>query len=113
MSGPIELTSKILKEIRDELREHRGVLHEHTGVLHEHTAILREHGQELRGIRADMRVQNERMELIETTLRDLAEQIVMLTRGVKVAIESRARDDSKLEDHERRITALEAATSEG
>lgn len=39
---------------------------------------------------AARRESNQRYEVIETALRDVAEQLVMLSRGVKVAIEVRA-----------------------
>jgi hypothetical protein len=94
MSEPIDLTSRVLEEIRDELRGLRGDVQSNSEILSTHTQILSTHTQ--------------RMELVETTLRDLAEQIVMMTRGLKSAIEARARDDARLEDHEQRLRRLEA-----
>jgi hypothetical protein len=52
---------------------------------------------ELRVAREELAVQIRRMELVEAT------------RGLQAAIEARARDDARLEDHERRISRLEAA----
>ena len=44
-----------------------------------------------------------RFEVIEATLKDLAEQMVMLARGVKTALEVRGRMD----DIERRLAEVE------
>ena len=48
-----------------------------------------------------------RFEAIETALRDMAQQLVVLGRGIKVALEHRANIDSQVEDHERRIASIE------
>lgn len=50
---------------------------------------------------------NQRFEVIETALRDVAEQLVMLSRGVKAAIDVRAGIEKRVDDHERRIAELE------
>jgi signal recognition particle GTPase len=50
---------------------------------------------------------NQRFEVIETVLRDMSEQMVMQSRGIRVAIEARAQLESRVEDHERRIAGLE------
>ena len=82
------------------------------------TQILKDIRTEIRGMRDDQRALAEkqdrfaeqmmqRFEIVETTLRDLAEQLVILGRGVKVAIETRRARDERLDDHERRIEALE------
>lgn len=109
MPEPIDLTGKVLEQIRDELRGLRsdvtGFRGEMTGLRGEMTGLR----GDVNGLRSDMAVQGQRMELVETTLRDLAEQVVMMTRGLKLAIESRARDDARLEDHERRLSRLESA----
>lgn len=44
---------------------------------------------------AARRESNQRFEVIETALRDVAEQLVMLSRGVKIAIEVRAPQTSR------------------
>ena len=50
---------------------------------------------------------DQRFEVIETTLRDLAQQMVMLARGIKTALETRSAVDSRLESVESRLDALE------
>lgn len=50
---------------------------------------------------------DQRFEVIETVLRDLAQQLVILGRGVKVAIEERRAAVDKWDDHETRLQALE------
>ena len=101
MSG---LTVKILQEIRDDIRG----LREDNRTLHEDNRTLR----------ADMDARfgeviahsNTRFEVIETTLRDLAQQMVMLSRAIKVALDQRPANDERFADHERRIAELERST---
>lgn len=50
---------------------------------------------------------DQRFEVIETTLRDLAQQMVMLARGVKPELEHRSNVDARLDEHERRLAELE------
>lgn len=70
-----DLTVAILKKVRDETRANRAELAAHRTEL---SAQLREmQGQN-----------NQRFEVIETSLRDLAQQMVMLARGIKTALES-------------------------
>lgn len=88
-----DLTITILKEIRDDARRHSQEIKERF-----------EHVDE-RFERAD-----QRSEVIETTLRDLAQQMVMLSRGIKTALEVRSATDARFEDHERRLAALESAS---
>jgi methyl-accepting chemotaxis protein len=94
---PADLTVRVLEEIRDDQRGMR---------------------EDLRGMREDLRASVEaqaelarefrnRFEVIETTLRDLAQQMVLLARGVKVAIEQRGQVDSRFEAIEQRIAELE------
>lgn len=80
---PTNLTVKFLQELRDGQKSQTEELHE-----------LRNEMREGRD-RAD-----QRFGIIETSLRDLAEQMVMMTRAVKVALDSR--------DHEQRVRALES-----
>jgi hypothetical protein len=49
----------------------------------------------------------QRFEVIETALRDVAEQLVMLSPGMKSAIEVRAGIEKRVDDHERRMAELE------
>ncbi len=46
----LDLNTKILIGIRDELREHRSILQQHTSILQQHTKILLEHSQRLTGV---------------------------------------------------------------
>ena len=83
--------------------------------------ILGEIREDLRGVRNDLRLStaqaredlgafrseaNDRFELLETTLRDLAPQMVMLGRAVRVAIEGRD-TGSRLDDLDHRVADLE------
>jgi chromosome segregation ATPase len=99
--GKDDLSVRILSDIREDMRG----LRQEIGGLHEQVR------QEIGGLRDEMRQAREeantRFEVIETTLRDLAEQLVMLSRGIKVAIEARADNQTRLDDHERRINDLE------
>jgi uncharacterized protein YeeX (DUF496 family) len=72
----------------------------------------------LQGIRDDLQrsnqdnaqrfeVMNQRFEVVETVLRDISEQMVMQSRGIKAAIEARASFEKRVDDHEKRITELE------
>ena len=85
-----DLTIKILQGIRDDLQGMR---------------IEQEAGRkEQAAARAES---NQRFEVIETALRDVAEQLVMLSRGVKAALEVRAGIEKRVDDHEKRIAELE------
>ena len=85
--APADLTVKSLQEIRDELRESR---------------------DEQRAFRQSS---DQRFEVIETTLRDLAEQMVTLGRGMKVLLEGRGDSDARFESLESRVSALEKKVS--
>jgi hypothetical protein len=99
---PNDLTTRILEDIRDEIR-----------------AMRTEQRDTNKAVQALAEVQQTfaehataRFEVIETSLRDLAQQLVILGRGVKVAIEHRASFDARLESHEERITDLERRLAE-
>jgi hypothetical protein len=87
---PTDLTVRILEDIRDDIRG-----------LREEQHRFREEQQEFR------RETSTRFEVIETTLRDLAQQLVVLARGVKIAIDHRGAVDERLDEHERRLAELE------
>lgn len=91
---PADLTVKILQEMRDELR----------GINARLDASSRENAARFEAM---TRENAARFEVIETTLRDLAQQLVVLGRGVKVAIDDRRDAIERAEDHERRIALLE------
>ena len=82
-----ELTIKVLQGIREDLARSNY-----------------DSNERLDAMRAES---NQRFEVIETALRDVAEQLVMLSRGVKVAIEVRAGVEKRIDDHERRLAELE------
>lgn len=50
---------------------------------------------------------NQRFEVIEGVLREMSEQMVMQSRGIKAAIEIRANLEQRVDDHERRLAELE------
>jgi septal ring factor EnvC (AmiA/AmiB activator) len=54
---------------------------------------------------------NARLETVETTLRDLAQQMVMLTRAVHVTLEQRRDTDRAIDDLRARVEALESRQS--
>ncbi len=94
---PAARTLRILQEIRDDLRGVREDLQRSTA--------------ESKSEREEMRAEsNARFEVLETTLRDLAQQMVMLGRGVKIAIEARAPESARIDALDRRVTDLEKRT---
>jgi predicted nuclease with TOPRIM domain len=77
--------------------------------------ILRDIREEVHGLREEQREFREqsfgRFEVIEGTLKDLAEQLVKLAHGVKVAIERRSKTDDRIRKLERRVASLEKPRS--
>ena len=63
--------------------------------------------EEFRTVREEFRTVNARFEVIETSLRDVAQQLVMLARGIKTALDARAKVELRFADVERRLEALE------
>ena len=96
-----DLTVKILEKIHEEIRGQR---EDHRGLTAAMNAGFEAMNARFETMNTTM---NARFEILETTLRDLAQQLVMLTRGVKVAIEAKGANDERLTDHERRIANLE------
>jgi hypothetical protein len=72
-----DLTITILQGIRDDLQRSNRDSNERFQAMSTEQAAARAEA-------------NQRFEVIETALRDVAEQLVMLSRGVKAAIEVRA-----------------------
>lgn len=101
---PTDLTVTILRELRDGQKALREEMRSDQQGLRSEMRELRE---ELREGREQA---DRRFEAIETTLRDLAQQMVMLGRAVKVSLDSRASNENRLDDHERRLRALEDAS---
>ncbi len=87
---PENLTVRLLQEIRDEVRRSSDK-------------------SEVRFEKMDQRLEkmDQRFEVTETSLRDLAQQMVMLARGIKTALEHRTNVDGRLDDAERRLADLE------
>ena len=94
---PENLTVRLLQEIRDEVRRSSD------------KSEVRFEKMDQRFEKMDQRFEkmDQRFEVIETSLRDLAQQMVMLARGIKTALEHRTNVDGRLEDAERRLADLE------
>jgi hypothetical protein len=101
MTEPGDLTSRVLEAIREELRGHTAILKDHTAILTQHTRILERHTQQFD-------VMNERILAVETTMQELAEQMVMLVHAVRTTVVGRVGQDERIEDHERRLAKLES-----
>jgi hypothetical protein len=91
------LTVKILQEMRDDIR----------GVREDNRALRVDMNRGFEQMNVRFEQANARFEVIETSLRDLAEQMVMMTRAIKVAIEGRSKTDERLDEHERRLAEIE------
>jgi chromosome segregation ATPase len=87
---PENHTIRLLQEIRDEVRRSS----DKTEVRFEK---MDQHFEKM----------DQRSEAIETTLRDLAQQMVMLARGIKTALEHRTSVDNRLDGVEQRLSDLE------
>ncbi|MDP1916918.1 MAG: hypothetical protein Q8L14_11755 [Myxococcales bacterium] len=85
-----DLTIKILQGIRDDLQRSNQDNAQRFEVMNERFDAV-----------------NQRFEVVETVLRDISEQMVMQSRGIKAAIEARASFEKRVDDHEKRITELE------
>ncbi len=85
-----DLTIRVLQDIRDEIRGLR--------------TEQRQFREEQKTFSRDVAT---RFEVVEGALKDLAEQLVMLARGVKVAVEQRPRTEERLADLESRVGELE------
>lgn len=98
---PDNLTIRLLQEIRDEVRR----ASDKTEARFEKTDARMVEGfakMDERFAKAD-----QRFEVIETTLKDLAEQMVFLARGIKTALDNRGSVETRLSDAERRLDELE------
>jgi hypothetical protein len=63
----LDLNTKILISIRDELREHKAILQEHKAILQEHTSILQEHTSILNQ-------HSDRLTAVEHAVKELARE---------------------------------------
>ncbi|MBI2374077.1 MAG: hypothetical protein HYV07_08765 [Deltaproteobacteria bacterium] len=108
---PVDLTVEILRQIRDELRLDREQNAAFRDEQRQFAKRQLEFNERQLEFNEQQRQFNEqallRFEHIETAVRDMAEQLVMLARGVKVAIESRSKIDDRVDALEQRVAILE------
>ena len=93
-----ELTVAILREIRDEIRSTRDTLSER--IDHLEGSL----GSRIDSLGSRIDTTNLRLDLVEHTARDLAEQMLTVTRYVKNVA---TRHDDAIEDLDERVTKLE------
>ncbi|MBI2374970.1 MAG: hypothetical protein HYV07_13320 [Deltaproteobacteria bacterium] len=94
---PTDLTIRILQEIRDELRSTNRRLEVGFEATNQRFEEMNQRFEEA----------NLRFDVIETALREVSEQVVMQSRAIRVAIEARGHNEDRLDDLERRVSALE------
>ena len=70
----LDLNTKILIGIRDELQGHRSILQELTSILHEHTSILQEHTSILQLHTSILREHSQRLTGVEQAVKELARE---------------------------------------
>jgi chromosome segregation ATPase len=101
---PENLSIRLLQEIRDEVRRSSDKAEVRFEKMDQRFEKMDQRFEKM-----DQRFEkmDQRFETIETTLRDLAQQMVMLARGIKTALEHRGTVETRLDDAERRIDALE------
>ncbi len=96
-----DLTIKILQGIREDLqqssRENAARFEQVDARFEQLTTTMNERFEHV----------NQRFEVVEGVLREMSEQMVMQSRGIKVAIEARTNIEKRVDDHERRIAELE------
>ncbi len=95
---PTDLTIEILKDIRTEIR----------GQRESHDAFARATVQHFEQVDQRFNVVDQRFEIIETSLRDVAEQLVMQSRALGTILEGMRTRDGRIESLDRRLTAVEA-----
>jgi methyl-accepting chemotaxis protein len=106
--GSDDLTIKILQGIRDDLQKSNADSNERFRELRtEMNARFEQVNDRFEQVNDRFDQANQRFEIIETSLRDMAEQLVMLARGVKTALEIRANVDRRMDDYESRLAVLE------
>jgi chromosome segregation ATPase len=101
---PENLTVRLLQEIRDDARASAKETRAQFEKIDQRFEKMDQRFEKM-----DQRFEkmDQRFEVIETTLRDLAQQLVMLARGIKTALEHRASVDSRMDAFEQRLAALE------
>lgn len=96
---PENLTLRVLQEIRDEVRR----------ASDKTEARFEKMDQRFEKMDQRFEQADQRAAVIETTLRDLSQQMVLLARGIKTALEHRGGVDARLDSVEQRLDALEKA----
>ncbi len=96
-----DLTIKILQGIRDDLQR------SNQDNAQRFEALTTTMNERFQAVNDRFEAVNARFEVVETVLRDMSEQMVMQSRGIKAAIEARGSFEKRVEDHEKRITELE------
>lgn len=89
-----DLTIEVLQGIREDLQQSN---RDNAARFEQVTATINERFEHV----------NQRFEVVESVLREMSEQMVMQSRGIKVAIEARTNIEKRVDDHERRIAELE------
>ena len=97
-----DMTVEILKDIRDDMRGMRTELRDE---IHGVRTELRE---ELGGVRAELRIHTERFGVVESALRDLAEQQRFVVRYTKALSERDSRLEGRVISLESRVDKLES-----
>ena len=99
-----DITLKVLQGIHDEIK---GLRADQQETRVEARQFREEVNVRFEEVNARFEEVNALFEVIETAIRDMAQQLVMLARCIKVAIESRALADARLDDIERRLLSIE------
>lgn len=97
-----DMTVEILKDIRDDMRGMR------TELRDEVHAVRTELREELGGVRAELRIHTERFGVVESALRDLAEQQRFVVRYTKALSERDSRLEGRVSSLESRVDKLES-----
>ncbi len=74
---PTDLTIRILQEMRDEMR----------GMRADHAEFRREVNARFEEVNARFEGMNARFEVVETALRDMAQQLVMQSHAIRAALD--------------------------
>jgi predicted nucleic acid-binding Zn-ribbon protein len=102
---PEDLTIRLLQEIRDEVRRSSDRSEVRFEKMDQRFEKMDQRFEKMdqRFEKMDQRAEkmDQRAEIIETTLRDLAQQMVMLARGIKTALDHRGTADECLAVEER------------
>ena len=103
-----ELTIAVLREIRDSVREVRAGVDQTNALIDQTNARLEQTNDRIdqTNVRLD-RLERRQVES-ETRIATELIEVANAVRNVKELLERQAADRGKLDDHERRITALEA-----